>query len=118
MKNRHKGNPDCYLVVRFVATPGHTSCAGPQIRFSNMRIPARFVLATSAEAVRIITETFTTSAAIVGAMSVGIMHATFDSALQFCPGNCYWRQHQRARSTNPQPMYWSTSSVVSKLAGH
>ena len=45
-ENLRKGNPDCYLVVRFVATPGHTACAGPQIRFSNMRIPARFVLAT------------------------------------------------------------------------
>jgi nitroalkane oxidase len=48
-----------------------------------MRIPARYVLATGVEAVRIIIGTFTASAAIVGAMSVGIMRATFDTALQF-----------------------------------
>lgn len=82
-ENRDNGNTDCYSVVRYVATPGHTACAGPHIRFSNIRIPARFVLATGAEAVRIITSTFTASAAIVGAMSVGIMRAAFDSALQF-----------------------------------
>lgn len=82
-ENRGNGNSGCYTVVRYVATPGHTACAGPQIRFSHMRIPACYVLATGPEAVRIITATFTTSAAIVGAMSVGIMRATFDSALEF-----------------------------------
>jgi nitroalkane oxidase len=81
--NRGNGNSDCYSIVRHVATPGHTACAGPHIRFSNMRIPARFVLATGAEAVRIINGTFTASAAIVGAMSVGIMRAAFDSALEY-----------------------------------
>ena len=82
-ENRESGNSDCYSVLRHVATPGQTACAGPNIRFSNMRIAARFVLATGAEAVRIINGTFTASAAIVGAMSVGIMRAAFDSALQF-----------------------------------
>jgi nitroalkane oxidase len=81
--NRQNGNPDCYSVVRHIATPGHTACAGPHLRFSNMRVPGRFILATGAEAVRIITATFTASAAIVGAMSVGIMRTAFDSALQF-----------------------------------
>src|ERR1700722_14529344 len=71
-ENRGSGNPDCYSVVRHIPTPGHTACAGPHIRFTNMRIPARYVLATGAEAVRIIIGTFTASAAIVGAMSVGI----------------------------------------------
>lgn len=82
-ENRGSGNPDCYSVVRHIPTPGHTACAGPHIRFTNMRIPARYVLATGAEAVRIIIGTFTASAAIVSAMSVGIMRATFDAALQF-----------------------------------
>jgi len=82
-ENRGGGNPDCYSVVRHIPTPGHTASAGPHIRFINMRIPARYVLATGAEAVRIIIGTFTASAAIVGAMSVGIMRATFDAALQF-----------------------------------
>ena len=82
-ENRGSGNSDCYSVVRHLATPGHTACAGPQVRFSNMRIPARFILATGADAVRIVMGTFTASAAIVGAMSVGIMRAAFDSALQF-----------------------------------
>jgi nitroalkane oxidase len=82
-ENCGSGNLDCYSVVRHIPTPGHTACAGPHIRFTNMRIPARYVLATGAEAVRIIIGTFTASAAVVGAMSVGIMRATFDAALQF-----------------------------------
>jgi nitroalkane oxidase len=81
-ENRGSGNPDCYSVVRHIPTPGHTACAGPHIRFTNMPIPARYVLATGAEVVRIIIGTFTASAAIVGAMSVGIMRAAFDAALQ------------------------------------
>jgi alkylation response protein AidB-like acyl-CoA dehydrogenase len=98
-ENRGNGNSDCYSIVRHVSTPGHTACAGPHIRFSNMRIPARFVLATGAEAVRIVTGTFTASAAIVGAMSVGIMRAAFDSALDFARtsttgGNVNVLEHQ------------------------
>jgi nitroalkane oxidase len=55
----------------------------PTSAFPTCAFPGRFILATGAEAVRIITATFTASAAIVGAMSVGIMRTAFDSALQF-----------------------------------
>ena len=82
-QNCGSGNPNCYSIVRHVATPGHTACAGPHVRLSNIRVPGRFVLAAGADAVRVINGTFTASAAIVGAMSVGIMRAAFDSALQF-----------------------------------
>ena len=82
-QNRAAGNQNCYGVVRHPITPGFTATSGPHIHFSDLRIPSRYVLATGAEAVRIITATFTSSAVIVGAMSVGIMRAAFESALHF-----------------------------------
>lgn len=82
-QNFSDGNQNCYSTIRHPATPGFTATAGPHIRFSNLRIPSRYVLATGAAAAEIITATFTSSAAIVGAMSTGIMRAAFESALHF-----------------------------------
>jgi nitroalkane oxidase len=82
-QNRASGNQSCYTVVSHPSTSGFTATSGPHIRFSNLRIPSRYVLATGPEAVRILTATFTSSAVIVGAMSVGIMRAAFESALDF-----------------------------------
>jgi len=82
-ENRRKGNVNCYSVIRHVIMPGFTACVGPHVRFSDMRIPSRYVLAKGAEAVNIISATFTSSAVIVGAMSVGIMRAAFEPALRF-----------------------------------
>ncbi len=82
-QNRSDGNQDCYSIIRHLTTPGFTATAGPHVRFSNLRIPSRYVLATGATAAELITATFTSSAIIVGAMSVGIMRAAFESALDF-----------------------------------
>ncbi|ERF69277.1 hypothetical protein EPUS_03981 [Endocarpon pusillum Z07020] len=80
-QNRSDGNQDCYSAIRHPATPGFTTPAGPQIRFSNLCIPSRYVLATGAAAAEIIMATFTSSTAIVGAISTGITRAAFESAL-------------------------------------
>ena len=77
--------PGAYTVVRHLETPGHSACSGPHIRFTNLRVPKSYVLAppgTSA-AQALLRATFTTSAATVGAMSVGIMRAAFDCAFSF-----------------------------------
>lgn len=82
-QNRATGNQNCYTVICQPATSGFAATSGPHIRFSNLHIPSRYLLATGAEAVCIVSATFTSSAVIVGAMSVGIMHAAFESALGF-----------------------------------
>ena len=75
---------DACTVVRHLETPGHSACSGPQIRFTNLRVPSSHVLAPpGTPAAQTLHATFTTSAATVGAMSVGIMRAAFDCAFSF-----------------------------------
>lgn len=76
--------PDSYQVIKHITFPGHTSTNGAHIKFSSFRIPEHNVLAgPSKAAATIITQSFTSSAALVGAMSVGIMAAAFEAALEF-----------------------------------
>ncbi|KAL8715964.1 MAG: hypothetical protein Q9220_000631 [cf. Caloplaca sp. 1 TL-2023] len=84
-----------YTVVRHIETPGHTACSGPHIRFTNLRVPSSHVLALpgTSKAQDLIQATFTTSAATVGAMSVGVMRAAFDCAYDFA------RTHDAGGST-------------------
>ncbi|KAI9842244.1 MAG: hypothetical protein M1837_007389 [Sclerophora amabilis] len=80
-----ENDPNAYSIVRHLETPGHTACSGPHVKFSNLRVPTRNVLAApgTGAAARLIQAVFTTSAATVGAMSVGIMRGAFASALDF-----------------------------------
>ena len=92
---RDSNAPEAYQVVRHIDTPGHTATSGPHIRFTNLRVPASHVLAPpgTSQAKDLVTATFTSSAAIVGAMSVGIMRATFEYAFDFA------RTHDAGGST-------------------
>ena len=64
---------------------GHTANSGCHFRFINLRIPASHVLAStgSGKALKIISAAFTMTAALVGAMVVGILRKTCDAALRF-----------------------------------
>lgn len=77
--------PDAYTVLRHLDTPGHIACSGPHVKFTNLKVPITHLLAGSGgpEAAQIVNSVFTSSAAMVGAMSVGIMRAAFESALKF-----------------------------------
>lgn len=57
---------------------------GPHTRFSSFRVPASHLLAPPGKGTAIVEQTFGSSAAMVGAMSVGIMRAAFEAALDFC----------------------------------
>jgi alkylation response protein AidB-like acyl-CoA dehydrogenase len=57
---------------------------GPHSRFTNFRVPAANVLAKPGEGAQIVEQTFGMSAAIVGAMCVGVMRHAFEAALAFC----------------------------------
>ncbi|KAI4157888.1 MAG: hypothetical protein LQ342_007923 [Letrouitia transgressa] len=76
---------DAFTVVKHLETPGHTACSGPHVKFSNLRVPESHVLAApgSSKALQLIQAAFTSSAVIVGAMSVGVMRAAFDCAFDF-----------------------------------
>lgn len=78
-----QNSPEAYTVLRHLETPGHIACSSPHIKFTDFRVPSRNTLTHGRNAVNLINEAFTSSAVMVGAMSVGIMRAAFETALQF-----------------------------------
>jgi alkylation response protein AidB-like acyl-CoA dehydrogenase len=72
-----------FQVVKHLETPGLSSTAGPHVCFSEFRVPGSNLIAEPGKAGAIIVRSFTSSAALVGAMSIGIMSATFEAALNF-----------------------------------
>ncbi|KAE8441060.1 hypothetical protein EG329_005922 [Mollisiaceae sp. DMI_Dod_QoI] len=75
--------PDAYKVLKHVESTGHSSTAGPHVKFTEFRVPGYRLLAEPGQAAAVITRAFTSSGALVGAMSTGIMAATFEAALEF-----------------------------------
>lgn len=63
---------------------GHKSVNGPHSRFTNFKVPAANLLAKPGEGAQVVEQTFGMSAAIVGAMCVGVMRHAFEAALAFC----------------------------------
>ncbi|KAF2279848.1 Nitroalkane oxidase in complex with Spermine, A competitive inhibitor [Westerdykella ornata] len=77
-------NPDsAYRIESEPELAGHRSTSGPHTRFSGFRVPAANLLSKPGQGAQIVEQTFGTSAAIVGAMGVGIMRAAFEAALKF-----------------------------------
>lgn len=79
--------PDAYEVLSDPELGGHKSTSGPHTRFSNFRVPAANLLSEPGEGAQIVEKTFGLSAAIVGAMCIGIMRHAFEVALSFCKSN-------------------------------
>ncbi|KAJ6276049.1 acyl-CoA dehydrogenase/oxidase, partial [Bipolaris maydis] len=77
-------NPSAYQVLADPSLGGHKSVNGPHSRFTNFRVPAANVLAKPGEGAQVVEQTFGMSAAIVGAMCVGVMRHAFEAALTFC----------------------------------
>lgn len=76
-----KNDPQAYEVLYHPQTIGHTAVNGPHIRFNNLRVPKANLLAPPGKGADIVEMTFTASAALVGAMGVGVMRQAFDEAL-------------------------------------
>ncbi|KAI9726994.1 MAG: hypothetical protein M1834_008576 [Cirrosporium novae-zelandiae] len=74
-----------FQVLKHVETAGHTAVTGPQIRYTNFRVPRTNLLAAPGTNIgaELVETSFSASAALVGAMAVGIMRASFDAALTF-----------------------------------
>jgi alkylation response protein AidB-like acyl-CoA dehydrogenase len=78
-----RNEPGSFKTLRHVPTVGHSACSGPHVRYTGLRVPAKNVMCPPGTAVPIISGSFDCSAILVGAMSVGIMRASFDAALAF-----------------------------------
>jgi alkylation response protein AidB-like acyl-CoA dehydrogenase len=72
-----------YEVLSHVETPGHSSTNGPHVKFNEFRVPGHNLLAAPGKGASIVSQCFTATAALVGAMSTGIMAAAFEAALTF-----------------------------------
>lgn len=62
---------------------GHPATTGPHSKWTNFRVPEENVLATGETAATLVEQSFTASAALVGALSVSVMRAAFTAALEF-----------------------------------
>lgn len=78
-----QNDPSSYTVLDEPELVGHPAVSGPHTRFANFMVPKENLLAPPDSAVDLVQQSFGVSAAMVGAMSVGIMRAAFEKALQF-----------------------------------
>ncbi|TAQ90821.1 hypothetical protein B7494_g879 [Chlorociboria aeruginascens] len=78
-----QNKPEAYQVLSHGETAGHRSNSGPHVRFTEFHVPDHNLLAEPGKGAELIIQSFTASAALVGAMSVGIMAAAFEAALEF-----------------------------------
>lgn len=76
-----RNEPSAFQVLSHPQTIGHTAVNGPHIRFSNLRVPKSNLLAPPGKGADVLEMAFTESAALVGAMGVGVMRQVFDYAL-------------------------------------
>ncbi|KPI40449.1 Nitroalkane oxidase [Cyphellophora attinorum] len=78
-------NPlSAYSILSHPSTLGHRAVNGPHQRFTNLRVPKSQLLAPpDGTGAALVEATFTGSAAIVAAMSVGIMRQAFSIALDW-----------------------------------
>ena len=79
--------PEAYQVLEHPRTSGHIAVNGPHIRFQGLRVPEANLLAPAGKGAEAVDITFTGSATLVCAMSVGIMRQAFDYALAWAKSN-------------------------------
>jgi alkylation response protein AidB-like acyl-CoA dehydrogenase len=82
-----------FHVVKHLETAGLSSTAGPHVRFTEFRVPGENLLVNPGQAAAVIVRSFTSSAALVGAMSTGIMSAAFEAALAFAKSDARGGAH-------------------------
>ena len=70
-----------FRVLSHPQTVGHIAVNGPHVRYTNLRVLQSNLLAPPGKGADIIDLTFTASAALVGAMGVGVMRQAFEHAL-------------------------------------
>ena len=76
-----RNDKSAFQVLEHPQTLGHTAVNGPHIRFTNLRVPISNTLAPPGKGADLVEMTFTASAALVGAMGVGVMRQAFVECL-------------------------------------
>ena len=76
---------------------GHTATSGPHARWTKFQVPEENVLAEGEAAAALVEQTFTATAALVGAFSVSIMKKAFELAMKFA------KSDNRGRASSTQP---------------
>lgn len=76
-------DPDAYKMLSEQELAGFPAASGPHSRFTNLRVPGANLLCPPGKGAQLVEQTFGSSAALVGAMGVGLMRATFDAAIRF-----------------------------------
>jgi alkylation response protein AidB-like acyl-CoA dehydrogenase len=64
-------------------TAGHLAAVSPRIHFDDVRVPVENMIGRPGEGTELITRAFSATAAMVGAMCVGVMRTAFDRTLDF-----------------------------------
>ncbi|KAI6713977.1 acyl-CoA dehydrogenase domain-containing protein [Diplocarpon mali] len=73
--------PGSYQVLKHIDSSGFSSTGGPHIKFTDFRVPGENLLATLGAAGTIVSRAFTSLAAFLSAMAIGIISAAFEAAL-------------------------------------
>ncbi len=78
-----RNDPDAFTLIKHLEKAGHTAVSGPHVRYTNLRVPAKNLLAAPDKGAAIVEQCFDATATLVGALAVGLMRATFSAALDF-----------------------------------
>ncbi|KAF2486065.1 putative acyl-CoA dehydrogenase [Neohortaea acidophila] len=78
-----QNGPNAYEILAEPDLMGHPATTGPHSKFTDFRVPEENVLAAGEAAATLVEQSFTASAALVGAFSVSVMRAAFTAALDF-----------------------------------
>ena len=103
-----KNEQQAYQVLQHPHTIGHTAVNGPHIRFKDLRVPKANLLAPPGKGADIVELTFTASAALVGAMGVGVMRQAFNEALT-------WAKTERRGGTETMLQKQSVADLLIKI---
>jgi hypothetical protein len=73
--------PSAYQVLSHPELAGHIASTGPHVKFDNLRVPAKNLLAAPGNGAILVEQAFTFTAVLVGAMSISIVRAAERSQL-------------------------------------
>lgn len=108
-------------------TAGHVAAISSRIHFDDVRVPAVNMIGTPGDGAELITRAFAGTAAIVGAICVGVMRAAFDCALSFArAGSTPMVEHQgigylladiKTRIEAVRSLTWRACDAVERSGG-
>jgi nitroalkane oxidase len=96
-------------VTGLLDTVGHRASISPRMKFDNVRVPAGNIIGKPGDGIKIVSTNFAWTAALIGAVCVGVMRAAFDHALDFA------KKDSRSGSRAKTVMRQAASSSLMRL---